>query len=152
MPSLIERARRARQHNTEVLPADPATEQDPVPSPTLAARPEPAMPQTAVPEDHPQPLATEPDAAATSTRPARTARTRTSGAWVAVIVAAVGLVFLLVFILQNLTRASVYFLGAAGTMPMGVAMLLAAATGALVVVLFGSARILQLRRTARRRH
>jgi uncharacterized integral membrane protein len=74
-----------------------------------------------------------------------------SGAWVAAIVAVVGLVFLLIFILENLTRADVYFLGASGTLPIGVAMLFAAVAGALLMALVGSARILQLRRAARRR-
>jgi uncharacterized integral membrane protein len=48
-------------------------------------------------------------------------------------------------------RVNLFFLGAAGTLPLGVAMLFAAIAGALVVALIGSARIGQLRRTARRR-
>jgi uncharacterized integral membrane protein len=78
------------------------------------------------------------------------ARTRVSGTWVAVIIAAIVLVFLLIFILQNLSRATVYIFGAAGTLPLGVALLLAAVGGALLVALIGTARILQLRRTTRR--
>ncbi|UIJ63875.1 lipopolysaccharide assembly protein LapA domain-containing protein [Amycolatopsis acidiphila] len=81
----------------------------------------------------------------------RIARTRTSGIWVAVIVAVLVLVFLLIFILQNLAGAQVFFLGASGTLPLGVAMLLAAVAGALLIALVGSARIFQLRHTARRR-
>ena len=82
---------------------------------------------------------------------AKLARTRIGGIWVAVVIAALVLVFLLIFILQNPTRVSVFFLGAAGTLPLGVAMLFAAIAGALLVALIGSARILQLRHTARRR-
>ena len=67
------------------------------------------------------------------------------------IVAAWVLVFLLIFVLQNPDRVNVFFLGAAGTLPLGVAMLFAAVAGALVVALIGSARIIQLRRTTRRR-
>jgi uncharacterized integral membrane protein len=78
-------------------------------------------------------------------------RTRIGGIWVAVIIAAWVLVFFLIFILQNPDRVDVFFLGAAGTLPLGVAMLFAAIAGALVVALIGSARIIQLRRTARRR-
>jgi uncharacterized integral membrane protein len=78
-------------------------------------------------------------------------RTRIGGIWVAVIVAAWVLVFFLIFVLQNPTRVEVFFLGAAGTLPLGVAMLFAAIAGALVGALIGSARIIQLRRTARRR-
>ncbi|MEU0512393.1 MULTISPECIES: LapA family protein [Amycolatopsis] len=80
------------------------------------------------------------------------ARTRISGTWVAVIIAVLVLVFLLIFILQNPTRTELTFLGATGTLPAGVAMLLAAVGGALLIALIGSARILQLRHTARRRH
>ena len=103
--------------------------------------------------DRAVPVAPEPQPRTeiTSTPPARIARTKLSGAWIAVIVASVGLVFLLIFILQNLTRASVHFLGANGTLPMGVALLLSAVAGALVLALLGSARMLQLRRAARRR-
>lgn len=76
--------------------------------------------------------------------------TRISGTWVAVIVAIFVLIFLLVFILQNLTDATVHFLGAAGTLPLGVALLFAAVAGALLVALVGAARIMQLRRQAKR--
>ncbi len=61
------------------------------------------------------------------------------------------LIFLLIFIMQHLTGVRVFFLGAAGTLPLGVAMLFAAIAGALSVALIGSARILQLWHTARRR-
>jgi uncharacterized integral membrane protein len=80
--------------------------------------------------------------------PASVRRTRLSGTWVALIVAMVVLIFLLIFILQNLDNATVRFLGAAGTLPLGVAMLLATVAGALLVSLVGTARILQLRRHA----
>ena len=76
--------------------------------------------------------------------------TRISGTWVAVIVAAVVLIFLLIFILQNLTTVTVNFLGFSGSLPLGVAMLFAAIGGAILVALVGTARILQLRRFARR--
>ncbi|HEY0640686.1 MAG TPA: lipopolysaccharide assembly protein LapA domain-containing protein [Pseudonocardiaceae bacterium] len=77
-------------------------------------------------------------------------RTRVSGTWVAVIVAAIVLIFLLVFILQNLTTVTVKFLGLSGSLPLGVAMLFAAIAGAILVALIGTARILQLRRLAKR--
>lgn len=72
-------------------------------------------------------------------------RTRLGGTWVAVVVALVVLVFLLIFILQNLENATVHFLGAVGSMPLAVAMLLAAVAGGALVALVGAARILQLR-------
>jgi uncharacterized integral membrane protein len=76
--------------------------------------------------------------------------TRTGGIWVSVIVAAVVLIFLLIFILQNLTTVTVNLLGFSGSLPLGVAMLFAAIAGAILVAMVGTARILQLRRFARR--
>lgn len=48
-------------------------------------------------------------------------------------------------------RAEVSFLGAHGHLPMGVALLLAAIFGVLLVALPGTARIIQLRMLSRRR-
>jgi uncharacterized integral membrane protein len=79
-----------------------------------------------------------------------TRRSRISGIWVTVIVATVLLVFLLVFILQNLLTVTVAFLGLSGELPLGVALLFAAIVGALLVILVGAARILQLRRRVHR--
>lgn len=79
-----------------------------------------------------------------------TSRTRTSGTWVAVIIATLVLIILLVFILQNLDSITVAFLGFEGTLPLGVALLFAAIAGALLVALAGAARILQLRRRVHR--
>jgi uncharacterized integral membrane protein len=73
------------------------------------------------------------------------------GVWVAVIVAAVVFLLLLVFILQNGQPAQVSFFGAHGQLPMGVALLLAAVFGVLLVALPGTARIIQLRMGSRRR-
>lgn len=80
-----------------------------------------------------------------------TTRSRMGGVWVAMIVAAFVLLLLLIFILQNGQRAEVSFLGAHGSLPMGVALLLAAVFGVLLVALPGTARIVQLRLAARRR-
>lgn len=83
-------------------------------------------------------------------QPRKIEHTRTAGTWAAVVVATVALIVLLVFILQNLQTTSVTFLGLTGDLPVGVALLLAAAIGGLLVALVGAARILQLRRTARK--
>jgi uncharacterized integral membrane protein len=77
-------------------------------------------------------------------------RSRISGTWVAIIVAAILMIFLLVFILQNLTSVTVSFLGFEGNLPLGVALLFAAISGALLVALVGGARIVQIRRRVRR--
>jgi len=82
--------------------------------------------------------------------PLKIKRTRTSGLWVAVAFFAVVLLLLLIFILQNGAQVSVNYLGAHGHLPLGVALLLAAVCGILLVVLAGAARISQLRAVARR--
>ncbi|MGH3195638.1 MAG: LapA family protein [Streptosporangiaceae bacterium] len=80
----------------------------------------------------------------------RIKRTRTSGLWVAVGFFAIVLLLLLIFILQNGAEVSVSYLGMHGRLPLGVALLLSAVCGVLLVVLAGTARISQLRTVARR--
>ncbi len=75
---------------------------------------------------------------------------RTGAAWVALVVAAVVLVFLLIFVGQNSGPVQVRYLGFEGTVPLGVAMAFAAVAGALTAALLGTVRILQLRARARR--
>jgi uncharacterized integral membrane protein len=77
-------------------------------------------------------------------------RTRISGAWVALFFFAVVMLLLLIFILQNSHTVDVSYFGAHGHLPLGVALLLAAVCGVLLVAFAGSARIIQLRATARR--
>ena len=77
-------------------------------------------------------------------------RTRAASVWVTLAVSAVVLVLLLVFILENLKQADVSLFGAHVKLPLGVALLLSAAAGALIVIIPGTGRIVQLRRTARR--
>lgn len=72
------------------------------------------------------------------------------GLWVGMAVAAVVLVFLLVFILENGQSADIGYFGAHGHLPLGVALLLASVAGVLLVIIPGTARIIQLRLTARR--
>ena len=77
-------------------------------------------------------------------------RTRTSGLWVSVGFFAIVLLLLLIFILQNGTKVDISYMGAHGHLPLGVALLLSAVCGVLLVVLAGAARISQLRTVARR--
>ena len=77
-------------------------------------------------------------------------RSRTGGLWVALILSALVLLFLLVFIVQNDQSVQISFFAAEGVIPLGVALLLAAIAGILLVAIPGSIRILQLRRAARR--
>lgn len=81
----------------------------------------------------------------------KSGHTRTAGTWAAVVVATVALIVLLVFILQNLQPAAITFFGVRTNLPIGVALLLAAAIGGLLVAFVGAARILQLRRSHHRR-
>ncbi|RZS91638.1 putative integral membrane protein [Motilibacter rhizosphaerae] len=71
--------------------------------------------------------------------------------WTALLPTAVVVVVVLVFVLENSrhTRVNVLFWSAA--LPLGVALLGAAALGGLAVFLLGSVRIVQLRRLASRR-
>ena len=100
------------------------------------------------------PAAAVPPAPAPATAPAPrqhvVRRTRLGGAWFGFAVGAVILILLLVFILENGHKVDISFFGAHGHLPLGVALLLAAALGILLVVIPGSGRIIQLRRTARR--
>lgn len=76
---------------------------------------------------------------------------RISGLWVGLTLSAVVLIFLLIFIVQNGEPTEIRFLGLVGTLPVGVALLFAAALGVLLVAIPGYGRILQLRRAARKR-
>jgi lipopolysaccharide assembly protein A len=126
----------------EAPSAQPALENTPQVPPQQTAPPQQAAPP-------PEPAA--PPAAAPHPLPQhRIKRTRTGGIWVAVGFFAVILLLLLIFILQNNTDVSVSYLGMHGHLPLGVALLLAAVCGVLLVMLAGTARIGQLRATARR--
>ncbi|MEV0725782.1 lipopolysaccharide assembly protein LapA domain-containing protein [Micromonospora purpureochromogenes] len=77
-------------------------------------------------------------------------RSRIGDLWIVAVVFAIVLLLLLIFVLQNGQRAEVTFLGAHVVLPLGVALLLAAVVGVLLVALPGTARIAQLRMRARR--
>ena len=72
-------------------------------------------------------------------------KTRTSTAWFMTVGFVLGLVLLLTFILQNLQDISIQFFGFHWDIPLGIAMLLAAVFGGVLVALFGMARVIQLR-------
>jgi uncharacterized integral membrane protein len=67
-----------------------------------------------------------------------------------VVVLVASLVLVLVFILQNLQAVAVSFMVFHGKLPLGVALLVAATLGGVIVVAAGAARVVQLRRTRRR--
>lgn len=105
----------------------------PVPGPAAPATPGTATPGSGTP----------------SRAPVR--RSRSGGLWVGLILSALVLLFLLVFILQNGAPVQISFFALEGTLPVGVALLLAAIAGILLVAIPGTVRILQLRRAARRK-
>jgi uncharacterized integral membrane protein len=118
---------------------------------------------TSDPADRP-PSATPPPESAIGTPPEPTATpaeyfvkpesavkfTRAAALWSALITGFVILIVLLVFIMQNTDSATVHFFGWDWNLPVGVALLLAAVCGGLLTVAVGTARIVQLRRAAKK--
>lgn len=101
------------------------------------------------PTPDPEPEVEEPTSpAAPQEDPLR--HSRTSGAWTAVVVAAVLLVLLIVFIAQNTDDVDISFLFWEGTAPLSVALLIATVGGVLITAVVGTMRIWQLRRRVRR--
>jgi uncharacterized integral membrane protein len=76
--------------------------------------------------------------------------TRAGAVWAATGAALLLLILLIVFMLQNSTKVDVHFLGVTGTIPLGMALLIAAVGGGVVVAIAGVARVTQLRMNARR--
>jgi uncharacterized integral membrane protein len=139
------------------MTTDPQPTSEAVPSPPTAAGAEAPQPgsapgsggQVVPPQSGPE-QAAPPTAAPAAPPQHKIKRTRISGLWVAVGCFAVILLLLLIFILQNGEKVDVSYMGAHGHLPLGVALLLAAVCGVLLVVLAGAARISQLRATARK--
>ena len=76
--------------------------------------------------------------------------TRAGALWSALIAGFLILIVLLIFITQNTASTPFQFLHWHWSLPLGVAILLSAAIGALLASAIGTARILQLRRSAKR--
>ena len=127
-------------------PTDPTA--DPATDPGGLRRPVPAG--EGVTQPVPAPTDPRPTAPADTTGTAPARRSRTGGLWVGLILSALVLLLLLVFILQNDAPVLISFFALEGVLPSGVALLLAAIAGMLLVAIPGSLRILQLRRAARR--
>ena len=115
----------------------------PAPGAGPAAGPVPARdPATAGPAT-PSPTTPSP----TTTNPATT---RAAAAWLATAAALVVLALLIVLILQNQETVEVHYLGLAGSLPLGTALLIAAVAGGAIVLIVGVVRLTQLRVQARR--
>jgi uncharacterized integral membrane protein len=92
----------------------------------------------------------EPTAESPTTAKDPLRRSRTSGAWLGVVAAAVLLLLLVVFIAQNTQDVQISFLWVDGSAPLSVALLIAAVIGIALTAVVGTLRILQLRRRVRR--
>jgi uncharacterized integral membrane protein len=77
-------------------------------------------------------------------------RTRASSVWVAIAVGVVLLILLIDFIAQNNRRVPIHFFTLSGRVSEALALLVAAVGGAVIVLMAGAARIIQLRVSTRR--
>jgi uncharacterized integral membrane protein len=95
-----------------------------------------------------RPAAEEPAAQPADVPVSRGGKTATT--WIALILGAIVLVLLLIFVIQNNQTAGFEYFSAQFDLPLGVAMLLAAIAGALVMALVGSVRMVQMGWTIRK--
>ena len=142
-------------------PADDVTRpRDSSPAPSRPSAPGARTP-SGVPEDaatrRPGPDGTEtrptgePAPDAPGTAPVELSKGgKTAGLWISLILGAIVLVLLLIFVIQNNVSARFQYFGAEFDLPLGVAMLLAAIAGALVMALVGSVRMIQMGWTIRK--
>ena len=82
--------------------------------------------------------------------PTRVPRTRISGAWLGICVTVISFVVLIVFMLQNTGSVAVNFLWLNGSVPLALALFIAAVAAAVLATSIGAARMTQLRRLVRR--
>jgi uncharacterized integral membrane protein len=76
--------------------------------------------------------------------------TRAGALWASLVMGFLVLILLLVFVTQNIESTTFFFFGWKWSLPKGVAILLAAVGGGLLTFAVGTARILQLRRAAKK--
>lgn len=72
--------------------------------------------------------------------------TRASRAWSRILPALILLAIILVFVFQNLGTTKITFIVFSGTVPLALALIVAAALGGILVLTIGSIRIMQLRK------
>ena len=90
---------------------------------------------------------TSPDAQAHAPRPMqKTPSSRAGAAWVGICVAALVLIALIVFMMQNTDPVRVTFLSMQGSVPLAIALLIAGVGVGIVALVIGTIRIGQLRR------
>ncbi|MBB3095917.1 putative integral membrane protein [Actinoplanes campanulatus] len=81
----------------------------------------------------------------------RVPRTRAGATWSGICAAALLSVVLIVFIGQNSRSVQVNFLGMGGSLPLALALLIAAVGAAILTMVVGTVRIAQLRRLSHQR-
>lgn len=81
-----------------------------------------------------------------SPHPVKARRSRAGAVWVGICAAAILLVVLVIFMLQNTQLVLVSFLGMQGSVPLAVALLVAGVGVGIIAVVIGTIRIAQLRR------
>lgn len=77
--------------------------------------------------------------------------TRTGAAWWGIWAGVAILILLIIFVAQNTAAVQITFLWMEGQIPAALALLIAGVAGAIIAMAVAAARILQLRRLARRR-
>jgi uncharacterized integral membrane protein len=132
------------------MSSDPSVSPD---QPVETPAPEATPPEASVPAQRAEapPAATAPPPRLDAPPPESAVKfTRTASIWSSLIAGFLILIVLLIFITQNTESAQLTFLSWSATLPLGVAILLAAIGGGLLTVLVGTARIYQLRRAAKK--
>jgi uncharacterized integral membrane protein len=110
----------------------------------MSAEPHRTTETLPAPPDVPPPTATTGDVTP------RRRPTRAGAAWFGICLAALVLVVLVVFMLQNTRTVEVTFLWMHGSVPLALALLVASVGTAIATMVVGGARITQLRLQARR--
>jgi uncharacterized integral membrane protein len=108
--------------------------------------------QTPASPSQPPPKPTQPPKGGAKSAEPAIGLTRAGALWTSLIGGFLILILLLIFIAQNTASTSFQFFGWHWSLPLGVAILLAAVGGGLLTVAVGTARIVQLRRAAKKHH
>lgn len=98
----------------------------------------------------PEPAADEPPPRDGYAAPEHGPRGKPKAAWTVVTIGVLVSILLIIFIAQNTAKVQVSFLGWDGDIALAVALLIAAVSGAFIVLLVGTIRVTQLRRAERR--
>lgn len=122
--------------NADIAPTDPHLQAQPQHTDTSLV----PVTQADAPPPAPKPTSEKP----------RVRGSFAGGTWIAMIVGALLLIFLLVFILQNQQEIELHLFAWSFTFPAGIGYLLAAITGALIMALVGGVRMIELRRQVKR--